>query len=47
MKRYMRYVKNVTALVILTAAAVLLFLARVKPDAVGDTTKRMEIFQEG
>ena len=44
MKRYMRYVRNVTALVILTAAAVLLFLARVKPKAVKDKTKRLDIF---
>jgi uncharacterized protein involved in outer membrane biogenesis len=38
-----RYIKNVTALVILTAAAVLLFLARVKPNTVRDETKRQSV----
>ena len=47
MKRSMkmkRYVTNVVCLGILTAAAVLLFLARVKPKAVKDKTKRLDIF---
>ena len=41
-----RYIANATALSILTAAAVLLFLARVTPNAVEDRTKRMDIFEE-
>ena len=39
-----RYIANVTGIIILTAAAVLLFLARVTPKAVKDKTKRMDIF---
>jgi VIT1/CCC1 family predicted Fe2+/Mn2+ transporter len=46
MKRSMkikRYVTNVVVLVILTAAAVFLFLGRVSPKAVRDKTKRMHV----